>query len=107
MKEVCSRCKSHEAVKRSNKTAGTGSEHEFLCRPCRFDVTLTRRNENKAHRYTVTFGAKGKSLKIGERTVIAFTAGEAIKHVMAIESWRKENLEWQDAYCLKLVRRNV
>ena len=103
--EACSRCGSHDAVKRSSVTAGPESQHEFLCRPCRFEVSVVRRNQ-KVNLYKVTFGIKGVpfSASVTSKTVKAGSAGEAIREVMATEaeSWD----DWREVYSLQLVRSN-
>ena len=102
--EACSRCGSHDAVKRSSVTAGLESQHEFLCRPCRFEVSVVRRNQ-KVSLYKVTFSYKGSSV-VQQATVKATSAGEAIRQVIEDHETIGSPVKWREVYCLQLVRSN-
>ena len=97
---TCSRCQSTVAVKLNKHCAGPGSENEYLCRGCRFDVSNIRRSR-ETQRYAVFFYSAGSRPK--HQLFRATDSGDAIKQFTNLYPYAK----WDKVYSLTLMRRRV
>ena len=97
-KMTCDKCGSNDSVKLNQHQCGIGSEHEHLCRGCRFHLSNARRN-TKARTYVVSFTKPDGSGST--YFCLAKSAGQAIEFLMR----DMPDVEWDRVHMMTLIRK--